>query len=95
MECVVQEEDVIPQSKKVILPHLKTQTMKNWVLNNKLLIAGIILGAIGGYLYWQQIGCSSGTCAITSKWHNSTAYGALMGGLLFSMFKKEKNAENK
>jgi hypothetical protein len=69
--------------------------MKNWVLNNKLLIAGIILGAIGGYLYWQQIGCSSGTCAITSKWHNSTAYGAFMGGLLFSMFKKQKNADNK
>lgn len=69
--------------------------MKSWVLNNKLLIAGIILGAIGGYIYWQQIGCSSGTCAITSKWPNSTAYGELMGGLLFSMFKKEKNANNK
>jgi len=59
------------------------------------MIAGIILGAIGGFLYWQQIGCSTGTCAITSKWHNSTAYGALMGGLLFSMFKKNKNAGNK
>jgi uncharacterized protein YcfJ len=69
--------------------------MKSWVLNNKLLIAGIISGAIGGYLYWQQIGCSSGTCAITSKWHNTTAYGALMGGLLFNMFKREKNADNK
>ena len=66
--------------------------MKSWVLNNKLLIAGVVLGAIGGYLYWPQIGCDSGTCAITSRWHNSTAYGALMGGLLFSMFKKEKNA---
>lgn len=63
--------------------------MKNWVLNNKLLIAGVVLGAIGGYLYWQQIGCESGTCKITSKWHNSTMYGALMGGLLLSMFKKE------
>ena len=69
--------------------------MKSWVLNNKLLLAGIILGAAGGYIYWQQIGCSSGSCAITSKWPNSTAYGALMGGLLFSMFKKEKNASNK
>jgi len=69
--------------------------MKNWILSNKLLIAGIIIGSLGGYLYWQQIGCSSGTCAITSKWQNSTAYGALMGGLLFSIFKKEKNASNK
>lgn len=69
--------------------------MKNWVLNNKLLIAGIIIGAIGGYIYWQQVGCSNGTCAITSKWYRSSAYGALMGGLLFSLFKKEKNADNK
>ncbi len=95
MEYVVEEEDVIHQSKKMILQLLKILIMKSWVLNNKLLIAGIVLGAIGGYLYWQQIGCSSGTCAITSKWHNSTAYGALMGGLLFSMFKKDKNADNK
>ncbi|MEK7226574.1 MAG: DUF6132 family protein [Bacteroidota bacterium] len=69
--------------------------MKKWLLNNKLLIAGIILGASAGYLYWQQIGCDSGTCQITSKWHNSTAYGAIMGGLLFSFFKKEKNGNTK
>ncbi|MBN8686751.1 MAG: hypothetical protein J0M10_07030 [Chitinophagales bacterium] len=67
--------------------------MKNWVLNNKLALIGVVLGAIGGYLYWQQVGCSSGTCMITSKWHNSTAYGGLMGGLLLSMFKKEKHAD--
>ncbi len=90
MEFVVQLVDAILLSKKIIHPHLQLLTMKSWVLNNKLLIAGVILGAIGGYLYWQQIGCSSGTCAITSKWHNSTLYGALMGGLLFSFFDKEK-----
>lgn len=55
------------------------------------MITGVLAGAAGGYLYWQEVGCNSGTCLITSRWHNSTAYGALMGGLLFSMFKKEKN----
>jgi hypothetical protein len=68
--------------------------MKNWVLNNKWVIAGVLAGAAGGYFYWQQIGCSSGTCMITSKWHNSSAYGALMGGLLFSLFKKQKNGSS-
>jgi hypothetical protein len=68
--------------------------MKKWVLNNKLLLAGIIIGAIGGYLYWRQTGCDSGTCMITSKWHNSIAYGALMGGLLLSIFKREKNGNH-
>ena len=56
----------------------------------KWAIAGIVVGAIAGFLYWQFVGCSSGSCAITSKPLNSSAYGALMGGLLFSSFKKEK-----
>jgi hypothetical protein len=60
------------------------------MLDNKLTLLGVLIGGIAGYLYWQQIGCSSGTCLITSKWLNSTVYGALMGGLLFNIFKKEK-----
>lgn len=52
---------------------------------------GILIGAIGGYLYYHYVGCASGTCAITSKPVNSTLYGSLMGGLFFNMFtKKEK-----
>ena len=51
------------------------------------------LGAIGGYIYWQQIGCDSGTCAITSKPLNSTLYGAMMGALLLGMFKKEEKTK--
>ena len=55
-----------------------------------LAIFGIILGAIGGYLYWHYIGCVSGTCPITSSPIMSTIWGALLGGLLLSMFKKDK-----
>jgi hypothetical protein len=69
--------------------------MIHWIKNNKLLLAGIVLGAVAGFLYWKLVGCNSGTCLITSKWHNSTAYGALMGGLLFSIFKKEDKKDNK
>jgi hypothetical protein len=65
----------------------------NWIIKNKLVIAGLLLGAAAGFLYWKLVGCNSGTCMITSKWHNSTAYGAVMGGLLFSIFKKEKKQE--
>ena len=63
--------------------------MKKWFNINKLYIAGAVVGAIAGYFYWQQVGCSSGTCMITSKPLNSTLYGALLGSLLFGMFKKE------
>lgn len=53
--------------------------------------AGVVVGAIAGYLYYHYVGCVSGTCSITSKPLNSTLYGSLMGGLLFNLFVKEKN----
>lgn len=55
-----------------------------------LTIIGILIGSLGGYAYYFYVGCASGTCAITSKPLNSTLYGAMMGGLLFSAFKKSK-----
>jgi hypothetical protein len=62
--------------------------MKNFLFQNKLLLIGIVSGAIAGFLYWKLVGCS-GSCSITSTWHNSSAYGAVMGGLLLSIFKRE------
>lgn len=64
--------------------------MKNWVSKNILYIAGALVGALAGYLYWKFIGCASGTCAITSKPFNSSIYFAVMGALFFGMFRKEK-----
>lgn len=63
--------------------------MINWISKNKLIVIGVTLGAAAGFLYWNFVGCASGTCMITSKPINSTLYGALMGYLLFSIFKKE------
>jgi hypothetical protein len=56
----------------------------------KSALIGIAFGAVAGFLYWKFIGCSSGTCAITSKPLNSTLYGALMGFLVAGIFKKEQ-----
>lgn len=53
-------------------------------------MAGMVAGALAGYFYWKFVGCSSGSCAITSRPLNSSIYGAVMGGLLFSIFKKNK-----
>jgi len=57
-------------------------------------LAGLIIGAIGGYIYWAQVGCASGTCAITSNPWMSTAWGAAFGYLIFDMF-NSKNKKNK
>jgi hypothetical protein len=66
-----------------------------FIIKHKLILSGVILGAMVGYAYYYFIGCTSGTCAITSKPINSTLYGALMGGLFLNIFKKEKPGNNK
>jgi hypothetical protein len=53
-----------------------------------LYIIGALVGGLLGFLYYYFIGCSSGSCMITSRPVNSTLYGALMGSLLVGIFKK-------
>jgi F0F1-type ATP synthase assembly protein I len=60
----------------------------SFIKKNQGSLIGIVLGAIAGWLYWNFVGCSSGTCAITSKPINSTLYGALMGYLVAGVFQK-------
>lgn len=63
--------------------------MKKWFNNNLLYMIGALVGAVAGYFYWQQVGCSGGSCAITSKPLNSTLYGAVLGALAFGIFKRQ------
>ena len=65
--------------------------MKKFAKKHLLTIIGVIIGALTGFLYWKFVGCKSGSCAITSNPYNSTIYGAAMGGLIFSIFKNNKN----
>lgn len=67
--------------------------MKTNMKELKWYIPGILLGAIAGYIYYHFWGCD-GTCLITSSPVKSTIYGAVMGGLLNSMFKPAKKATN-
>ncbi|ROL61515.1 hypothetical protein D9V86_05345 [Bacteroidetes/Chlorobi group bacterium ChocPot_Mid] len=55
------------------------------------IMLGTLAGAILGYGYYYFIGCSSGTCPITSNWHISTVYGAVVG--LALSFPSKKKAE--
>jgi len=52
-----------------------------------MILLGVVLGALAGFLYYKYVGCVNGTCAITSNPYISTLYGAAMGGLLFSNLK--------
>jgi hypothetical protein len=57
------------------------------------LVLPIMLGAVGGFLYYNFIGCN-GSCAITSSPVNSTLYGAFVG-LILTDWKTVKTLFNK
>ncbi|MCO6461815.1 MAG: hypothetical protein J5I59_10445 [Saprospiraceae bacterium] len=68
--------------------------MSRLLLKYKYTILGIFLGALAGYAYYHYVGCSTGTCFITSNPWNSTVYGALLGGLFFTGSKKNSKNNN-
>ncbi len=67
--------------------------MKAFLIKHWLKIAGVTVGALGGYLYYYYVGCLSGTCPITSNPYRMMIYGALIGYLLFDMFSPKKRPE--
>jgi hypothetical protein len=56
---------------------------------------GIMAGAIGGFIYYWQVGCVSGTCPLTSNPYLTLLWGAVMGYLIGDMFTKKKPVEKK
>jgi hypothetical protein len=55
----------------------------NHLQKHGMTILGIVLGAIAGYAWFQFVGCSTGSCPITSNPWTSSIYGGVMGGLSF------------
>ena len=68
--------------------------MKEFIKNKQLQIAFTVAGALGGFLYWKFIGCTSGTCPIKSVWYWSTLWGAavgfLAGDFIYNILKKRR-----
>lgn len=50
--------------------------------SKRIQIIFLLIGAVGGFLYWRFVGCTSGTCAIKSVWYWTTLWGAAMGYLV-------------
>lgn len=57
-------------------------------------LLGILLGVLAGYLYWRFVGCSTGSCPITSSPVYSSMWGGLLGGLAFNSFQKVPKDES-
>jgi hypothetical protein len=44
-------------------------------------LLSVAIGAGLGFAWYRTVGCSTGSCPITSTWWTSTLYGAVMGAL--------------
>jgi hypothetical protein len=51
------------------------------IWNKIKLFLPVVLGALGGFFYYQLIGCNE-SCAITGSPINSTLYGSFLGLVL-------------
>lgn len=51
------------------------------------LIIGAVMGGVLGYAFYWFIGCSTGTCPITSNPWISTGYGVILGLVIASIKK--------
>lgn len=69
--------------------------MKEKFKKYRIVILGIVLGTIGGYLYYHFIGCNSGTCPLTSNPYRMMIYGAIIGFLVADIFKKKDVEKDK
>ncbi len=69
---------------------IQTSPEKKKAKFNFLPVIGAVVGAIGGYIYYIEVGCTSGSCAITSNPYMSMLWGAAIGYLVFDLFKRRK-----
>lgn len=51
------------------------------------IVIGVLVGGGLGFAFYHFIGCSTGTCPLTSNPYLSTSYGALLGALFTGSFK--------
>ena len=50
-------------------------------------IALPLVGSAGGWLYYRYVGCTTGTCAVTSSLWLSIGFGYILGSLLYTVLR--------
>ena len=58
------------------------------------IIIGAVIGGMAGFAYYYFIGCSNGSCPITSHWDYSTLYGVVVGVVIAAFTYKSKKVRD-
>lgn len=61
--------------------------MKSFISKHAFALVGIIIGGIGGFLYWKYVGCLSGSCPLQSNANIMVGHGLFFGYTLSSLAK--------
>ena len=69
--------------KAILKPKSLKQYLKSWKFWR--LFLGTFAGGTAGFFYYYFVGCSSGTCAITSHSYSAIIFGGIMGYLITSI----------
>ncbi len=65
-----------------VKPKSIREFLKSWYFLRPFL--GIVAGGAAGFLYYHFVGCSSGSCFITSHSYTTIIFGGLFGYLITS-----------
>lgn len=61
--------------------------MKRLFVEHWITFVGVLVGAVGGYLYWYLVGCTTDACPLQSSPLYMVLWGAAVGGLAFNILK--------
>jgi hypothetical protein len=67
---------------------VKTKNIKGFIKSKYFLksFLGLLIGGTAGFLYYRFIGCSTGSCIITSHPYSAIFAGGLTGYLISGIF---------
>jgi hypothetical protein len=66
---------------KICVNEIKPKISKEYLLSTNFWkpALAVVIGGIAGLLYYSFIGCSSGSCGITSNPYSSVLFGSMLG----------------
>ena len=63
-------------------PKIMKEFLRSWKFWRPVL--GVLVGGLAGFLYYHFVGCSTGSCFITSHSYSTIIFGGLSGYLITS-----------